>query len=233
MPHLTGVMDRRKRNVQARPEDTEAAAGGAVDDSSTSELLTTLASRSTAERVRLGEIVEGAGLRAYGFALMLVALPEALPLPIVGITAVVALPLAVISAYMVVRGTDRPLPSWVRRRSIKRSLLQAIVAKATPLLRRVERVARPRPRWQQLAQADRILGSACLVLAVVIALPIPFGNILPALCIVGIALGMLQRDGIITVGALAASIVTVAGMTTVVLLTGQALLDWSERSFEG
>lgn len=42
--------------------------------------------------------------------------------------------------------------------------------------------------------------------AAITALPIPFGNMPPALCILGIALGMLQRDD-----ALVAASVTAGG----------------------
>lgn len=35
----------------------------------------------------------------------------------------------------------------------------------------------------------------CLLLALVIALPIPFGNMPPAFCVLLIAMGMVQKDG--------------------------------------
>lgn len=168
-------------------------------------------------------MLDEAGARAYGFGLLIFALPEALPLPVVGLTAIVALPVGLIGGYMAVMGTERPLPAWLRRRSIKRSLLQAAVTKAAPMFERIERITRP--RWQRLAEADRLLGLVCLVLAAAIAVPIPFGNMPPALCIVGIAFGMVQRDGRIVAGGLAAACLTLAGMAVLLFVTGRAVLD--------
>lgn len=53
-----------------------------------------------------------------------------------------------------------------------------------------------RPRLLPLADQDRLLALMCLLLAVVIAMPIPFGNLPPAICVLLIALGMIQRDGL-------------------------------------
>ena len=55
-----------------------------------------------------------------------------------------------------------------------------------------------RPRWPLLVnhRAERGLGAFCLLLAAILALPIPFGNMLPALAITLIALVVLERDGL-------------------------------------
>jgi hypothetical protein len=68
-----------------------------------------------------------------------------------------------------------------------------------------------------------VIGAVCLVLAVVIALPIPFGNMLPALCILGIAVGMLQRDGALVAGSMTAGGLVVTGLSTVIALAGDAV----------
>ena len=48
-----------------------------------------------------------------------------------------------------------------------------------------------------------MVGGFCLLLAVVLALPIPLGNMLPAFAISLMALGVLERDGIwLVIGAL-------------------------------
>jgi len=47
-------------------------------------------------------------------------------------------------------------------------------------------------------------GGACLLLAIILFLPIPFGNIPPAFAISAFALGILERDGLATlIGCLA------------------------------
>jgi hypothetical protein len=46
---------------------------------------------------------------------------------------------------------------------------------------------------------ERIVGAACLLLAIILFLPIPFGNIPPAFAIAAFSLGILERDGVATI----------------------------------
>jgi hypothetical protein len=82
------------------------------------------------------------------------------------------------------------------------------------LLARAERLLRP--RWSLLVSpaAERLLGALCLILAAVLALPIPFGNMLPAFAICLIALGILERDGVWVAAG------TVVGLGSLLLVAG-------------
>ena len=57
---------------------------------------------------------------------------------------------------------------------------------------------------------ERLLGLVCLVLSLVLVLPIPFGNMLPAFALCVIALGLLERDGIWVLAGLTAASVALA-----------------------
>ena len=61
-----------------------------------------------------------------------------------------------------------------------------------------------------------VAGWLCVMLAFILALPIPFGNILPALAIVVLALGMLQRDGVWVLGGLTATLLSFVVVWSVV-----------------
>jgi hypothetical protein len=159
-----------------------------------STLLLELAARASREPVRLSDIVEIAGRRAHAAVLAIVTLPEALPVPVMGVSAVLAIPLIFVSAHMVIFGAAEGIPTTVARYSIPQKLVIAIASRGAQILRQVERISRP--RLHRLVDQDRLLALMCLVLAVVIAIPIPFGNVLPAICILSIALGMVQRDGL-------------------------------------
>jgi hypothetical protein len=54
---------------------------------------------------------------------------------------------------------------------------------------------------------ERVIGLVCLYLAILLLLPIPFVNFPPALCLVLIALGMVQRDGLLAAIGLGATAV--------------------------
>lgn len=42
-----------------------------------------------------------------------------------------------------------------------------------------------------------VIGLICVALAVMLALPIPFGDLLPAITIIVLAFGLMQRDGLV------------------------------------
>jgi len=53
---------------------------------------------------------------------------------------------------------------------------------------------------------QRFVGAICLILAIIVMLPIPLGNMLPTLAICILALGVLEKDGAwIIMGAAAAA----------------------------
>lgn len=185
----------------------------------TAELLQALRDRGGGERITLGEIAEATAGRAHGLMLLLLALPETIPM--VGLSAVIALPIAVIGGHMALYGAEAPLPRWLRERSIRRSLVEAAIDKAMPVIRWLDRISRP--RWPALAEAHRLQGAICVVLAVVLAAPIPGINILAAFGVAGIGLGMLQRDGLVVAAALVSAGLALAG-TAGVLVGGGALL---------
>ena len=50
--------------------------------------------------------------------------------------------------------------------------------------------------------SEILMGVACVLLALMMALPIPFGDMLPGLALVFFALGIMQKDGVaILIGA--------------------------------
>ena len=125
--------------------------------------------------------------------MLLFALPNVLPAP-PGLSGVLGLPLLYLSVQMML-GRVPWLPGFIGDRAMPRDRFAQLVERLGPLLARAERLLRP--RWSILVShgAERVLGALCLVLAAVLALPIPFGNMLPAFAICLIALGILERDG--------------------------------------
>jgi hypothetical protein len=69
-----------------------------------------------------------------------------------------------------------------------RSHFASLIERAAPWLARAERLLRP--RWVVLCrpQAEYGAGLLCLLLALILFLPIPLGNMLPALAICLLAL---------------------------------------------
>jgi len=73
----------------------------------------------------------------------------------------------------------------------------ALVARLQPAIERFERLVRPRAFWLASEWAKVPIGLICLVLVMIITLPIPLGNGAPDSAICLLALGMMERDGVV------------------------------------
>lgn len=167
-----------------------------------------LAQHAEQEHVCLQDLLDKLGKRAYGPTLLICALPEALPLPIAGVSAIIGIPLMLISAQLCL-GFARPrLPKWIGQHPVKRVKLEKIVFRGLGYLEKIERWVRPRWGFITNPVVERLLGFLLFLLAVVIALPIPLGNMLPAIAIFTISIGMIEKDGVaIVLGVVAAGVI--------------------------
>lgn len=71
---------------------------------------------------------------------------------------------------------------------------------------------------------EYFVGLVCLMLAVVLVLPIPMGNMLPALAISLMALGLLERDGVWIGAGLIMALVSMIVVSGVVFVLVKAAL---------
>jgi hypothetical protein len=120
------------------------------------------------------------------------------------------------------------MPKVICDRAIPRDAFSTLTSKLTPLLQRSERYLKPRLTGLLSPVSERIIGAVCLLLAVILFLPIPFGNIPPALAISAFALGILERDGLaVLVGWLtgAGSLVILAAISSAIVAGITAFFD--------
>lgn len=161
------------------------------------------------ERVTLGEIAAGLTDRSFAAMLILLGAPNIIPIiPIIpGSSLVLGVPLIVISSQLVLGRPRVWLPEWLARRSLARAPLARLANRLAPWLRRVERLLRPRWWPQPPVVAERIAGAVALLMSILVAAPIPFGNTIPALAIVVVAISLTVRDGLwLGIGALIATV---------------------------
>ncbi len=109
------------------------------------------------------------------------------------------------------------LPAWIEKKSIQRSSLEKIVAKASPWLKKIEHRMQPRMTYISVRTWERMIGIFAFVFTVSIALPIPLTNFPPGWGILIMSLGLLSRDGItILIGMIIGTIGI--GITMIVLV---------------
>jgi hypothetical protein len=187
----------------------------------TSDVLHELAYADGA-RVTFKEVLLGLRHRAFGFTMLLFALPCCLPMP-PGIPTLCGAALVLIALNLIVGRRRLWLPRAISEKSIARADLKRIVDRAGPYLRRLERICRPRLAVVTDPVGKVFVGLVVLVLGVLLILPIPFlGNIPPAAAATVIAIGLAERDGaIVLVGVLVAVVaVIVASAATWAAILG-------------
>lgn len=173
---------------------------------SVSSILAEMAETWPAERISLGDIVDTLGDRGHGLLMLTLTLPNLVPLYLPGLSAVTGLPLAAVALQMAL-GRPRPwLPEFLLRRSVSKMDFQRLVLRALPWLARIERVLKSRLDGFAHGPAERLIGAACVILALLLSLPVPLTNIPLAVPVILFSLGVLERDGVVTLIAAAAAV---------------------------
>jgi hypothetical protein len=173
-----------------------------------SELLHDIAADPTRERISIADLLSAMGDRAFGALMVIFAIPNMIPTP-PGTSTVLGIPLVLLATQLML-GQKPWLPKLIGMRSIARPEFAALVARAMPWLAKAERFLLPRLVPLVDAPAEYAIGAICLLLAVILVLPIPLGNIPPALAICLFSFGVLERDGVWIVAGLAATTASLA-----------------------
>ena len=138
-------------------------------------------------------------------------LPVLLPLP-PWFSIVLALPLLIAAPQMMLGRKTLWLPHRLRCRSMGRETVQKGVRRILPWVQRLERVVRPRFSFLTGRIGAALAGAVCTLMAVLLVLPLPFANLLPALTVLLMSFGVTRRDGLAVVagcGLLAAAVTAV------------------------
>lgn len=170
-----------------------------------SEILDAIAADDTRDRVAIADLVQAMHGRAFGALLLVFAVPNALP-AIPGTSGILGLPIVILTAQMML-GRAPWLPRFISARGMARADFAVLVGRVNPWLRWADKMTAPRLQWLVEPLAEKLIGLFAFALSLVLVLPIPLGNMLPAFAICLIALGVLERDGLWVLGGIVAGIV--------------------------
>jgi hypothetical protein len=182
---------------------------------SLSEILRALAADPARERISVSDLVEVMRFRAFGALMFIFAVPNVLPAP-PGISSLLGAPLLFLTAQLALRRRTPWLPKLIADRSMSRAQFASLIGRAIPWLARAERLLQPRLSFLTRPPFEQAIGVCCLLLAVILFLPVPLGNMAPAFAICLLSLAMLERDGLVALLGL------VVGVGSAVLVSGIA-----------
>lgn len=160
---------------------------------STRELLDELAEGDPKDLLALGELLDGLGQRGFGVLLFLAIPPSFFP----GVAAVIGSPVIIlVGLHLLFLRQHVWLPKFLAKRGPHRELIIRFERRFDPWFKRLERWVKP--RWEWLIDhplASIYTGLLLVLLGFLLALPIPFTNVLFALLLLLVSLALLERDG--------------------------------------
>ncbi len=160
------------------------------------------AAAATAEpTAALGDVVDRLDERAFGFLLLLLALPCCLPF-VYGLPQIVALPMLALAGQMAAGKRHPWLPKKLHDRRFNISAFSTVLTRAEKYVGWVERIATPRIRPVTSHMALRIIGGLMLIPIASILTPLPLTNTVPGIGVAVAALGLIERDGVLVIGGL-------------------------------
>jgi len=215
-----------------------AAISNAVAPPRLSEEIGRLVATFAERPVRLREVVEVTRGRGYTLLLMLLALPFCTPIPLPAVSMPFGMVIALIGFRLALR--QKPwLPARLLATELPQTFFPRFLAATRRLVRGLEWFLRP--RWVFLLDAGvlhHVYGAMILVsgLLLLLPVPLPFSNGLPALTVVLLAAALLVRDGYFVLAGLLLFGLTVAyfsllffgGATAV-----EAVYQWGRALWQG
>ena len=197
-------------DAQAERDRSDPDARAGAPFPRTSEMLRDLLEGTSADPVPLSDLIAGLRNRVLGLVMLLFALPCILPMP-PGIPLACGVVLLSCGVHLALGRESLWLPARIARQAIARRLLETMLARAAPVAQRLERLCRPRWAWVTSRAGRAFIGMVVVVLAVILMLPIPFlGNLPPGVATAIVALGIVERDGVVILLGIGASVIAVA-----------------------
>ena len=193
-------------------------------EKSLSETLSIVANSIQAEQITLRDLLGLVGEQGMLIFCMLLTIPFLLPVSIPGVSTVFGVVITLIGIGVTLNRVPW-LPSKLMNRAIDRAHLLPALERAARLFARLDNIIRP--RFLALTHGttiNRLNGFLLVIAAVLLMAPfgaIPLTNTLPAVAILLLAAGMLQRDGLFVIGGYLAIVGTVIYFS---ILLGGALL---------
>lgn len=179
----------------------------------TTALLRAVLLATPVERVSVEALLEPLQRRAFGFVLLLLAIPNFIPVPL-GIGGVMGVLVIALGLEMLV-GLEHPwIPGFLRRRTMSREGLLRFLDRAEPITRRLETICKPRLQRLTRRPFTLVSGAIMILIGLLLALPIPFTNYVFGGMLIAFAFALVERDGVLLVTVWAATLAVVIASAT-------------------
>lgn len=147
--------------------------------------------------ITIDRLLETLSERGNAVAILILSAPFIF-IPIPGLSTAMAIVILGLSIGVIVGGKPW-LPGFVRRRELSPETLHRLISGTRRLLNKVGGMVRPRMVWLAHRSQHWLIGISLIVTTIMFALPLPIpgNNIPPAIVLVSLSLGLIERDGLL------------------------------------
>jgi hypothetical protein len=189
--------------------------------SRTSEILEEILQSSDNHQVTVREFVDRLSDRTFGLVIVVFSMIDAI-VPFA--STVFSIPIILVAIQMILGQHKIWIPKRVAEKKFSQRTIKKALKRSIPTLKFMEKFIKPRALWVTSNIGERVIAFVILILALVVALPAPGFNLLPALCMCFLAIGIMERDGMMLIIGSIFSIATVYGISFAIYKVATELL---------
>ncbi|WP_202802004.1 exopolysaccharide biosynthesis protein [Catenovulum agarivorans] len=180
----------------------------------TSDVLILLIAKSKqSSNISLRALTDRMADRTFGILLIVISIFNVIPFA----SLIAGLLIICLGLQMSFGRTQAWLPSVILDRKLDSNSVIVALQTFEPKIRTIEQYLRPRLQFTEAYIVDRINGLIIALLGAIITLPIPLTNIAPALIVIVMGLGLLERDGLVQLIAAFLGICIMVGFSLLIL----------------
>jgi hypothetical protein len=191
-----------------------------------SQELQDLARQFAGRPVRVEEILTATQGRGFNLLLLLIGLPFLTPIPLPGLSTPFGFVVVLIGARFAL-GRRPWLPKEILQRELPARFIAKVLGAASRIVRWLEVLLRPRLDFLHAQWIYRRIAGTLIMLSgllLLLPLPIPLSNSFPALTVVLLAAGAMERDGLFFLAGCVMFMLTL-GFFVLLAFGGAHLLD--------
>ncbi|WP_421998402.1 exopolysaccharide biosynthesis protein [Reyranella sp.] len=183
--------------------------------------LDQLFSGDTGSILTLDDFLGGLQGRSYAFAIAAINLPNCVPTGIPWLSTITGVPMLFLFVQSLAGRPAPSLPAFIGQRGLSRGRLQAFLGRARRHIQWLERNVHARFEGWVSGLPRHLVRLALATNIAILAVPIPFDNLLPAWAILFFSLALIEDDGLMAMLGWFFTLLT-AAWTLFLLLLGHA-----------
>ena len=167
-----------------------------MQDDTLSAALQSVLTVHTGCHITVDELMSRIAERGFGMLLVLLALPTLIPVLPPGSAATIGLIYTLIGFQMLLGRKYPWLPQRIRDFRLSENAARKLRERGVSFFKNLERFSRARWLFMETALMLRLVALTIILMGFILFTPLPFMNTIPALAVMILGTGLLNRDGL-------------------------------------